>query len=146
MDQLVVQVVVLLGTLILDLEDQLSHLLTENHQPLKVMRAVLPLALMVLLVVVVLVVPEQLLQTCMDILVVSGYKLHLVVVLITTMLVVAVVLLTQIMEQEEEDLVAVVMVETLVRSLLLSDLVMQMLTLEEVEVVHMVTADLVLLL
>ena len=59
------------------------------------------------------------------------------------MLVAAVVLLTQIMEQEEE-VVAVVMVETLVSTLLLSDPVMQMLTPEEVEVVHMVMEEVVL--
>ena len=80
----------------------------------------------------------------MDILVVLGYKPQSTLVQTITMLVAAVVLLTQIMEQEEEDMVAVVMVETLVSTLLLSDPVMQMLTPEEVEVVHMVMEEVVL--
>ena len=58
-----VPVVVLLDTLILELEAQLPHHLTVFHQQLKDMLVVMLLPLMVLQVVVVLVVLEHPLQT-----------------------------------------------------------------------------------
>ena len=62
MVKLAVLVVVLVDILQLVIQDHQMHLLTEFHQPLKVMQVVLLLAIMVVLVVVVPVLPVVILQ------------------------------------------------------------------------------------